>query len=142
MKGLLLDTCVISEQTRRQPSEQVRLWLDRQPPESLHLSVISIAEIRQGIQRLESSERSLDYTTWLDEDVLPAFAGRILPIDLDIAQYWGDIRGRGLREGRPLPLVDSMIAATAAVHGMSIVTRNVKDFEQYGVRIMNPWAVA
>lgn len=142
MKRYLLDTCVISEQARRQPSDRVQSWLDRQPPERLHLSVISIAEIRQGIHRLDSDERARAYAEWLDGHVIPAFAGRVLPVDLAVAECWGAMRGAGMRDGRPLTLVDSLIGATALVHDMGVATRNVKDFSRFGVRLLNPWEMA
>lgn len=138
----LLDTCVVSEQARAQPCAAVQGWMDLHAADLLYLSVVSVAEIRQGIAHLRDEDRARRYARWLDGHVMPAFGSRLLPVDLAVAERWGDMRGAAMRAGRPLTMVDSLIAATALVHDMAIVTRNVADFEPFGVRIVNPWASA
>lgn len=138
----LLDTCVVSEQARVRPCAAVQAWMDLHAADALYLSVMSVAEIRQGIVHLRDEERARRYARWLHDHVMPAFGDRLLAVDLAVSERWGDMRGTALRAGRPLTMVDSLIAATALVHDMAVVTRNVADFEPFGVRIVNPWVSA
>lgn len=139
MRGYLLDTCVISDATQVRPSSPVTAWLDTRSAESLFLSVISIGEIEQGIAHPGSTARARKLTAWLTEAILPRFESRILDIDQAVALRWGRMRGAAMRSGRPLVLVDSLIAATALEHDLCIVTRNTKDFATLDVQLINPW---
>ena len=138
----LLDTCVVSEQARAKPRAAVQAWMDLHPADALYLSVLSVAEIRQGIVQLRDEDRARQYARWLDGHVMPAFGDRLLGVDVAICERWGDMRGKALRAGRPMTMVESLLAATALVHDMAVVTRNVTDFEPFGVRIVNPWTHA
>jgi toxin FitB len=132
----LLDTNVLSETRKRQPAAGVTDWLAAVPPEQLHVSVLTLGEIERGIARIRGrgdQEQAAALERWLGEVVL-GFAGRILPVTLSVASAWG--RQQHLQ---PLPVIDGLIAATAEVDGLTVVTRNAKDFERSGVQVLNPF---
>lgn len=131
----LLDTCMISELTSNQPNQKVVAWIDNEDDARLYLSVITIGEIQRGIMRLPESRRRTELDEWLREGLLVRFNGRILPLTVDIMLTWGNLTAAG----RTLPAVDSMIAAIAICHNLTLVTRNVKDFDGTDVKILNPW---
>lgn len=136
----LLDTCVISELANRRPNDQVIKWLEKQDPETLYLSFITIGEIRKGIAKRGDDARAQELEKWLQEQILDEFSDRILPIAKEVALEWGRICGESERAGRKRPAIDALIAATASVHGMELVTRNVEDMVGMGVPILNPFA--
>ncbi len=136
----LLDTCLISELVAKQPNKQVLDWLDAQVPETLYLSVITIGEIAKGISKLTDSKRKESLTTWLNETLPNRFQQRILSIDFSTMVLWGNLVGQLEQNGRPLPVMDSLIAAIALQNSLSLVTRNEKDFAGTGVVIINPWS--
>lgn len=133
----LLDTCVISELASKKPDRHVVDWIDGIDSEILFLSVITIGEIQRGIEK--STSRRLGLQQWLDIDLMARFEGRIVPLDVPVMKVWGRLTARLQSIGRPLPAVDSMIAAVALHHEFVLVTRNEKDFEPSGVTIVNPW---
>ena len=136
----LLDTGTISETAKRIPSEQMMRWLHSVPAEDLYLSSVTIGEIAKGISKLAMNDsRRTRLEHWFDV-VRGQFAQRILPFDDMVALAWGRMVGEGLRCGRTMSLADSQIAATASVHGMKLVTRNVDDMVGMGVPIFNPFA--
>lgn len=139
MRGFLLDTCVISESTRPRPSAKVIRWLAARAPESLYLSVVSVAELEQGIARVDGAAHARKLDTWLSESVLPQFESRVLDVDLPVARRWGRLLGGGKRRGKPAPLVDALLAATALEHELTFVTRNVADFDPFDLHLINPW---
>jgi hypothetical protein len=135
----LLDTNVISEMRKIRAGKadpNVSTWADSVDASDLYLSVVSIHELELGVLLAERRDavQGARLRRWLTEQVLPAFAGRIVDIDLAVAQ-----RSAGLHVPDPRPFRDGLIAATALVHGMTVVTRNVDDFEALGVAILNPW---
>jgi predicted nucleic acid-binding protein len=132
----LLDTNVLSETRKRQPAEGVIEWITATPPERLHVSVLTMGEIEQGIARIRGRgdrQQAAALEGWLREVEL-GFADRILPVTMPVASTWGR-----QQYARPLPVIDALIAATARVNGMTVVTRNVKDFEHSGVEVLNPF---
>lgn len=135
----LLDTCALSEYAKRAPAQQVIAWLDEQDEASLYLSVITIGEIEKGILKLRASDprRSQKLTAWLGK-VEQRFAGRILPLDSATLHVWAQISAHMELSGRPLPVMDSLLMATAQCHGLTLVTRNVQDFAPYPL-LLNPW---
>lgn len=135
----LLDTNVISEPKRARPDPDLMSWLGDQLPTDLHLSVISVGELRRGIVRLEPGRRRDDLDYWLAQLIL-RFDDRILPIDLDVTERWAALAEAQRAAGRPADLTDELIAATAHVHGLTIVTRNVRHFEHTGCRVLSPWS--
>lgn len=135
----LLDTCVICEPTRKQPSARVLAWLDDQAEETLYLSVLSLGEIRKGIARLPAGAKRRRLERWLENDLAERFAGRILGIDAEMADLWGRLQAQAENRGNPLPTLDSLLAATALARGLTVVTRNTSDFEATGAELINPW---
>ena len=138
----LLDTCVLSEFTRRQPEERVVRWLAQAEEDTLYLSVLSLGEIQHGIERLDDSPRKEVLRTWLVDELIPRFDRRILPLDVPTMIGWGELVARLERQGRKMPAVDSLIAATALAHHLTLITRNTTDFLHCGVELFNPWEIA
>jgi toxin FitB len=134
--GYLLDTNVLSELRRKLPDPAVVQWFSQRPAGTLYLSVLTVGEIRKGVEALTDQPRRLQLLDWLETELPAFFAGRILPIDAAVADRWGRLVALA---GRPLPAIDSLLAATAAHHGFVLVTRNVRDMPELGVQIINPW---
>jgi len=142
MSGFLIDTNVLSEYNRPGgPDAGVKRWLETTDRQSQHVSVITLAEIQKGIELLAEGKRRAQLEQWLTQDLEAWFSGRILPLDRQVAMRWASLIAQGSRTGRPLPTVDSLIAATALTHGLTIVTRNTRDFEGIGATTINPWEV-
>jgi len=138
----VLDTNVISELISKQPDKKVVEWLDRLDPNTIYLSVITIGEIRKGIEKLPPSKRRDTVREWLEADLLLRFQGRILEITTEVMLVWGELAGRLENEGRPITAIDSLIAAIALQGNHRLVTRNEHDFQHTGVTIINPWKEA
>ncbi len=136
--GYLLDTCVLSEFKKKQPDQKVINWLDAQIEETLFLSVVTIGEIRKGISRLPPSKRKTELETWLEE-LIYRYDERVLPLDTEVMQRWGQLTGMLETQGYTLPLLDSLIAATSLAHNLILVTRNESDFVATNVTLLNPW---
>jgi predicted nucleic acid-binding protein len=134
----LLDTCAIS--ALRRPKEHASLvqWISGIDEEDLYLSVVTIGELEKGVSRLPEGKKKDAVGEWIRHDVAARFGDRILPIDAAVAVCWGELLGAQERAGRALPVLDAFIAATALVNGCAIVTKNVKDFAECGVRLINP----
>ncbi len=132
----LIDTNVISELRRKQPDANVVAWFERRTPQSLFLSVLTLGEIRKGIERLIDAKRRQILVDWLQVELPTFFLGRVLSVDAPVADRWGRLQGEA---SRPLPAIDGLLAATALQHDLTLVTRNVKDFQDLGVNIVNPW---
>ena len=135
----LLDTCVICEPVQKSPSSRVLAWLDGQPEESLHLSVLTLGEIRKGAARLPAGPKRKRLEHWLEHVLAERFSGRILSIDVEAADLWGRMQAQAEKHGHPLPTLDSLLAATALAHGLILVTRNSRDFAETGAELHNPW---
>ena len=139
MNGFLVDTNVLSELTRSQPDIRVVQFL-QQSKSSIFVSVLSVGEIRKGIASLPLGGKRTDLENWLEQEMTCWFGERLLPVTLAVAERWGDLAGEMKMAGRSRPVLDALIAATALMHDLTIVTRNVADFQGLGVRIFNPWA--
>ncbi len=135
----LLDTCVISELVSKRPNSKVVEYVDALDPEDVYLSVITIGEIVKGIEKLPSSRRKAGLQAWLDDDLLVRFEGNVVPLDIEVLVEWGRITAHLESAGKTMPAIDSLIAATAQAKKMTLVTRNVSDFEAVDVEIVNPW---
>jgi predicted nucleic acid-binding protein len=133
----LLDTNVLSETRKRQPAAGLTDWIAATPPDRMHVSVLSLGEIEQGIAKLRwrgDQFQAAALERWL-RDVQAGFEKRILPVTVPVAVAWGR-----QQQAQPLRVIDALIAATARVHGMTVVTRNVRDFELAGVQVIDPCA--
>ena len=134
----LLYTNVISEvrKSRQRADPSVRQWLSGHTPSDLYLSAITVLEVELGIARLgrRDPDQHGRLQTWLDRDLLPTFAGRVLPVDVHVART-----AARLHVPDPRPERDALIGATAIAHGFTLVTRNVADFEPMGIALINPW---
>jgi predicted nucleic acid-binding protein len=135
----LLDTCAISELVAKRPNQRVIDWIDSIDPEAVHLSVITIGEIRKGIEKLRDSKRKSMLHEWLVGELFVRFSDRILPIDLDVILVWGQMMGRLELSGKKMAAMDSLIAAIALSGNLHLVTRNEDDFKHAGIQIVNPW---
>ena len=136
----LLDTCVISELIARQPDSSIVDWIDGLDEDRLFVSVVTVGEIKKGIEKLADSERKRALGEWLEDDLLTRFRDRILPIDTAVMLVWGRLTSGLEKRGRPMPAIDSLIAATCLYGGLGLVTRNENDFAYSGVEIVNPWS--
>ena len=133
----LLDTNVISELVSTKPHRNVIKWFDLIPAYAIFLSVLTLGEIRKGVEKVKDTKRKKKLLLWLEQDLPNMFNARILPISIEVADRWGRLQGQVTQT---LPAIDSLIAATALHHDMALVTRNVADFSDcYGLEVINPW---
>lgn len=132
----LLDTNVLSELKRKTPNPSVINWLESKPSSTLYLSVLTLGEIRKGIDVIEDIKRRQTLSDWLETELPTFFIGRFLPVTAITADYWGKLMATAKR---PLPAIDSLLAATAIEHNLILVTRNTKDFANLPVELFNPW---
>ena len=135
----LLDTCIISELIAKQPNQSVIAWLETQTPETLHFSVVTLGEVAKGIRKLPDSRRKSTLTHWLNQDLPNRFVSRIESLDAETMLIWGELVGSLELQGRSLPVLDSIIAAIALKGSFHLVTRNVKDFAELGIEVINPF---
>ena len=135
----LLDTCVVSEFVKPKPDKNVLSWLNSMDAERIYLSVVTLGEVQQGISNLPRSNRRAELEEWLNEQLTAQFAGRILALDAATFITWGQLIASLKQQGRTMSVMDSLIAATAVHHRMTLVTRNVSDFQQVELSIFNPW---
>jgi predicted nucleic acid-binding protein len=140
VSGFLLDTNVISELVRRKPEAKVTAWVEATDEMLLHLSVLTVGEIRRGIVSLPNASRRMALGAWLDGELAVRFASRILPIDEGVADRWGRLTARAEAAGRRLAVTDGLLAATALHHNLTMVTRNIRDVAATGVPVFNPWS--
>jgi predicted nucleic acid-binding protein len=137
--SFLLDTNVLSEPMKERPNSGVLAWLSRVNEDEVFVSVVTITELRYGVERLATGKRRERLDGWLRKDLISRFEGRILPVDLRIGDACGRLMARSESTGRPIEARDAFIAATAEVHGLTLVTRNTSDFEPTLKAIINPW---
>lgn len=132
----LVDTNVLSELRRRDPDANVVRWMADRPATTLHLSVLTVGELRKGVEGMAEGARKRRLLDWLEIELPMFFAGRILPVDAAVADRWGRLLAQA---GRPLPAIDSLLAATALAHGLTLITRNLGDFQHPDLRVLDPW---
>ena len=135
----LLDTNVISDGTKPNPNLGLQEWLKNTPQGLLYLSVISIGEIRKGIERQRITKRGLELEKWFKKELRPSFESRILPVTEAIMLCWGEIYASAILTGQTPALMDSILAATAIEHGLILVTRDTDDVAMLPVSVLNPW---
>jgi predicted nucleic acid-binding protein len=138
--NLLLDTNVVSEATRPQPSAKVLDWIAAQNSDSLFISAITLGELRRGALLLAAGKKRKALLRWIETGIKADFAGRILPVDTLVMEHWAQLEATTTTTGRRLPLLDSLLAATALAHDLTLATRNLADFEDAGVPLVDPWA--
>jgi len=138
--NFLLDTNVVSEWTKPRPNTGVVAWLAEADEDRVFISVVTLAEVRHGIERMPVGARRDRLDVWLTEQMPSRFEARVLSVDAEIANGWGRIMARGQAVGRPVSTMDAFIAATAEQHDLTLVTRNVSDFDALGIRLINPWS--
>lgn len=135
----LLDTCIVSELVRPRPKPSVANWVRERDEDELFLSVITIGELEKGIARLPASSKRVLLEQWVRRELADRFRDRLLVIDAGVAGRWGAMVGAREAQGEPLPVIDSLIAATSLQHDLTVVTRNTADLERCGARCFNPW---
>jgi predicted nucleic acid-binding protein len=132
----LIDTNVLSELRRKEADARVVAWIAARPRQSLYLSVLSLGEIRKGIESVADAAFRQTLADWLEVDLPRYFVGRLLDVDERVADRWGRVQAAA---GRTLPVIDGLLAATALEHDLTLATRNTQDFEGVGVQVVNPW---
>jgi toxin FitB len=139
MSGFLLDTNCISELVSSRPEPLIVDWLQATDEGLLYLSVLTLGEIRKGVALLSQGKRRTRLETWLEVELQARFSGRILPIDGVVADRWGVLAAESKRKGKPLAVIDGLIAATALEYNLTVVSRNAGDFANTQVSVLNPW---
>jgi toxin FitB len=135
----LLDTCVLSELIKPQPNQNVATWIEKIQESHLYISAITMGEIQKGISKLENSNKKQSLQIWLEQDLAARFSGRILSVDAEVSLEWGNMQGQAIRTGMTLPVIDCLIAATAKCHNLTLITRNLDDFKNLPINLINPW---
>jgi predicted nucleic acid-binding protein len=139
VSGFLLDTNVISELVKPRPEANVTAWLECTDESLLHLSVLTLGEIRRGIAVLPQSRRRAVLEAWVEKDLRARFEDRILAIDHEVADRWGLLTAATRKSGIVLPVIDGLLAATALEHNLTLVTRDTGQIPSMGVAVFNPW---
>jgi predicted nucleic acid-binding protein len=139
VNGFLLDTNVISELIQPKPDANVVRWIDETDESILFLSVLTLGEVRNGIERLDPGRRRGRLESWLEVGLRKRFQDRILAVDGAIAERWGALAALAAAKGKPVPVIDGLLAATALHHDFMLVTRNTADVAGTGVAVLNPW---
>jgi toxin FitB len=135
----LLDANVVSEPFKPRPDSGVLTWLADTDEDRMYISVVSLAEIRRGIELLELGNRRGRLESWLVEELPLRFERRVLAVGAEIADVWGVFMALARRNGVGLGAMDAFLAATASTHGLTLVTRNTSDFARLGIGLLNPW---
>lgn len=138
MIRFLLDTCVISDLAKPRPLAPLVTWSEANDFRECGISVLTLAELRRGIELLPAGHRRDELRTWLGQTVRDRFREQIFDVDNEIAEAWGVLDARAQLSGRHLTAPDGLLLATASVHHLSVVTRNVRDFSGYDVPVINP----
>jgi len=141
MTGWLLDTNVLSELRRRNPNQKVVAFVAAQPLDRLYLSSVTLAELRFGIELVTNATRRAELTNWLTNHVRPLFTQRVIPVSEDVLFRWRLLVEEGRKVGHTFSQPDLLIAATAHEHGLTVVSRDTREYEKAGVSFLNPWTL-
>jgi len=136
--SFLLDTNAVSEWAKPRPNPGLIRWMESTDEDRVFVSVVSFAELRYGVERLANGKRRKQLEDWLNHDLPLRFEGRVLPVDGKIADAWGRTVARSEAIGKPISSMDAFLSATAEIHGLTLVTRNISDFSLLK-SILNPW---
>jgi toxin FitB len=139
MPRYLLDTNVVSELIRRPIAPRLGEWMNDQADSDLYLASVTLGQMIRGAERLPEGRHRQTLENWLTNVLLPRFKGRVLAFDRETATIWGRILGQGDRQGRPRPIIDAQISATAIRHHLILATRNIADHDGMGAQLLNPW---
>ena len=137
--NFLLDTCILTEFARQKPDAKVIRWIDSVGPEKLNVSVITIGEIQRGVERLPDSNRKDELLKWVCNGLVERLKDHIVPLDTMTLMLWGSLTGWKDTEGKPMGILESLIAASALRNNMTIVTRYIEVYHRTGVPVVNPW---
>ena len=137
----LLDTCVISEIIKPKADENVISWIRNQEEDTLYLSVLTFGEIEKGILKVSDETKKRRLTSWVENDLIKRFEGRIIPVDLEVSTRWGALQAAAELMGKPMPAIDGLIAVSGLVNNCVVVTRNTSDMESAAVELLNPWII-
>jgi predicted nucleic acid-binding protein len=140
LSGFLIATNCISELVCPKPEPRVIEWMEAADEAMLYLSVLTLGEIRKGLAGLPQGKRRTRLEGWLEVELQPRFAGRVLPIDAGIADRWGLLVAEAKRNGKTMPIIDGLLAATALDRNLTVVSRNAGDFAHAHVPVLNPWS--
>lgn len=135
----LLDTNTIAEWVKSEPDPGIAQWLDEVDEDRTYLSMVTLGELRKGVDRLADCQRRDRLCRWLTTDLPDRFGNRMLPVDAVIANEWGRLLARAEAAGAAMCGIDGLIAATARVRGLHVVTRNVACFQHAGIKVISPW---
>ena len=136
----ILDTCLISELAKSEPNKKVVDWVLSENETNFYVSVLTFGELHKGIEKLPESKKKEKLRIWVENELRNRFQNRIMGIDIRVSITWGKIQSIAEKKGKPMPAIDSLIAATGIAYGMIVVTRNISDMEQSGVDLFNPWS--
>lgn len=136
----LLDTCLILELAKPKPSKKVVDWVLSENETSFYVSVITFGELHKGVEKLPESKKKEELRDWVGDELKNRFQNRIIGIDMNISILWGKVQCLAEKKGKPMPAIDSLIAATGVAYDLTVVTRNVADMKQSGVKLFNPWS--
>jgi len=137
--SFLIDTCCISELTKKHPDRNVMSWFSSHDETEMYVSVITFGELIKGVEKLTESKKKVELNQWINNDLKQRFRNRILDISMTEVKKWGEILAECENKGTPIPAIHALIAATARVHDLAVVTRNIKDMQPTGVLTVNPW---
>lgn len=136
----LLDTCLISELIKAEPDKRVVDWVLMENETDFFVSVLTFGELHKGIEKLPESRKKEELRIWMENELKNRFQNRIIGVDIRVSTIWGKIQGIAEKKGRPMPAMDSLIAATGIAHELTVVTRNMPDMMESGVKLFNPWS--
>lgn len=136
----LLDTCLLSELAKSHPDEKVVNWVLSENESGFYVSVLTFGELHKGVEKLSEPNEKEELRNWIEEDLKDRFQTRIIGIDLRVSILSGKIQAVAEKHGKPMPVIDALIAATGIAHDLTVVTRNATNMEQSGVKLLNPWS--
>jgi len=136
----LLDTCLISELAKSKPDQKVVDWILSENETSFYISVLTFGELHKGVEKLPESKKKEELRIWIADELKNRFQNRVIGIDMRVSILWGKIQCFAEKNGKSMPVIDSLIAATGIAYDLTVVTRNVTDMEQSGVKLFIPWS--